>query len=204
MTPTNPNSSLLAQFDPICSAHIADTTPARPATTKNSEDALSLSTFFNRINTAQPNEIPPPNNRGSLIDFSFNFEDLKISTLEKTPTKSRRQPTDIHRDVENAVPFKLARTSPHKQRDAHPPASPSKRARLLDTGKHSSAHARRSSLDISTLSLDIKQRLEAENMSFDILKDEVSFLTDMVEEEPSGVLPQITRSQARVKPSTQR
>lgn len=196
---TDPNSSLLAQFDPIRNSHVSDTTPARSVTSK-SDDALTLSTFFNRINIEQPAPpiLPPPNNRGSLIDFSFNFEDLKVAALETTPAKHcHEQSTHAHQHTEN-VPPKPVRASPRKQRDARAPISPSKHSRVVDTPRES-VHGRRSSLDLSTLTLDIKQRLAAENMSFDILRDEVSFLTNMAEEETPAIMPRAARSEGKVK-----
>lgn len=180
---SDPNASLLALFDPIQNSNVTDTTPTRPST-MTSGDALTMSSFFNRLNT-QPNPHQhPTNNRGSLIDFSFNLEDAKNGLLGgTTPTKKHsRLPHSTQLDVENKVPPRpAARTSPRK----HAPPSPSKRLRNLDAPADIS-RPRRSSLDASTVSLDLKHRLASADMSFDILRDDVSFLTNMAEEVESS------------------
>lgn len=197
---TDPNSSLLAQFDPICNLDVPETTPVRLAASKGGS-TLTMSTFFNRINTQLPApSIAAPNNRGSLIDISFNLDDVKSSALhQRTPTNHHRQQSSSvahpHSGTENMVPI-VARLSPRKQRDVYVLPPPPQNPQPLDS-LSKSAHGRRSSLDLSTLTLDIKQRLAAENMSFDILRDEVSFLTNMAEEEPSATTPLANRSEPK-------
>lgn len=169
---------------------------------KKGGDTLTLSTFFNRINSQQQVPAPSiaaPNNRGSLIDISFNFGEIKAAALDQiTPTKHRRQqPSSVVQtqdDAEN-LPLQITRPSPRKQRNAYPLPSPSKST--LSDSPSKSSHARRSSLDLSALTLDIKHRLAAENMSFDILRDEVSFLTNTVEEEHSSTTAPNTHSEQK-------
>ncbi|KAF8312498.1 hypothetical protein DL93DRAFT_2082081 [Clavulina sp. PMI_390] len=178
------DSSLLAEFDPILrNTTVVPSTPKRTDTT-NQDDALTLSAFFNRVNNVPPTEPPPPNNRGSLIDFSFNFGDIKSKIMKLSPAKKSapKGATSSSTDAENIPPNTGAtQLSPRKQRPDHPPASPFKSVRLpAETPK--GLRGRRSSLDISQLTRDLKQTLGAENMSFDILKDEVSFLTNLGEE----------------------
>jgi hypothetical protein len=89
----------------------------------------------------------------------------------------------------------VTRSSPRKQRDVYALPPHSQSSHLNSPSK--SAHGRRSSLDLSTLTLDIKHRLAAENMSFDILRDEVSFLTDITQEESSSTTTLVTRSEPK-------
>lgn len=196
---TDPNSSLLAQFDPIHNSDISETTPTRFAT----GSTLTMSTFFDRINTQQPlaPSIGAPNNRGSLIDVSFKFEEIKAAALDQLTPSQHRQHESFgvaheHGGVENKVPQKLPRSSPRKQRDACAPTSPTRNPLHLDSPSRST-HGRRSSLDLSTLTLDIKHRLAAENMSFDILRDEVSFLTNTAEEEHSSATVVVMHSEPK-------
>lgn len=206
-----PNSSLLLQFDPILATNTSKATPARsrePAS--NNAEALTMSAFFNRINS-QPNTqfnkdtLPLPKfNRGSLIDLGFNLQDdLKSVSLEDL-SLSRSQSTTLIPDPSEAEniplppsPPRATRTSPRKERPIHPPPSPSKHKAYAEPSEIPENRERRSSLDISSLTLDIKHRLAVADMSFDILKDDISFLTNMVEEDPSTLLRHVTRSERK-------
>lgn len=178
---SHPNSSILALFDPIQNSSAPDTTPIRQSTIPG-DASLSMSSFFNRIN-AQPIEIQHPVTN-NLIDFSFDLGDVKSAILNgQAPIEHSRILHLGQTDLENRIPTKSAPNSPRKQRNAHTPPSPSKRLRNIDG---TAARPRRSSLDASTISIDLKHRLAAADMSFDILRDEVSFLTNMAEDMESA------------------
>lgn len=176
----------------------------------NDTEALTMSAFFNRINI-QPNTqgnkdtLPLPKfNRGSLIDLGYSLEDdlrnVSLDDLSSSQTQSATLVPD-RSEAENIPlppsPKRAPRTSPQKERPNQPPLSPSKRKTLQASFDPPGTRERRSSLDISSLTLDIKHRLAAADMSFDILKDDISFLTNMVEEDPSNILRQVTRSERR-------
>ena len=198
----DPNTSLLRMFDPI---H-GNTTPARSESHCNG-DELTMSTFFNKISSQRPPSEAPSfsENRQSLIDFSF--DDIPKSTGDdSTPTKLN-VPHSIEPSLtKSSAPSFLDSAESHTPKNLqtinvfqpskpalsamchvsgnacsrHPPPSPSKVSHHL-TVEPRTRHSRRSSLDVSALTLNIKDRLGQEDLSFDIINDEISILSELTE-----------------------
>ena len=199
---TDPNDSLLAMFDPFSAGSKA--TPA-PESDNRATDKLTMSTFFNRIGARPVEDVPQlPKNHNNLIDFSLYNAEAFARAGDATPTKPL---PEIHRGTQypslldekgpvemSRVPSSLDVFKVHQEVEAtnvgthenttEPPAySPPKRNKQAHNELEVKS-SRRSSLDISTLTWRIKDRLQ--EMSFDILRDEVTLTTEITETEPAG------------------
>jgi hypothetical protein len=219
----DPNTSLLRMFDPI---H-GNATPVRLESHSNNDD-FTMSTFFNKISSKRlPSDVPSlSGNRQSLIDLSFDSLS-KPDGDEPTPTKHivarsiaplmpkssaplLQDSTEIHtpKNVGAVDATQFSKSSLNEKRhvagNAHlkrPPPSPSKFSHHL-TVNHATRHSRRSSLDVSSLTLNIKDRLAQDDMSFDIINDEISILSELTEGDPPAPVTNHPQLKSSIVPKT--